>query len=426
MSGYTIWIHHGESMRPSEAITAPSSQFEEYADSDEMDEMLLEGFGMYDTRTLGEEQESEDDLDDDAEAYYRLVNDGHQELYPGGVALERLAQVEAELHVAKQENMELRHVVHTLVANQTSMMAKSERMAEQYNELKSLIIASRGSVEMGGIPEKELPNKEPSKDLETMNDEEQATSLSYTTKASEAMAAPRLLQGNGYSKLVKASQLESKTTESALPSLAPVPKPKKTKTTKHKKPGIFQTPLQNGPKDGLEDTIKCGMEVSLTSPNSASVVAMGTIQKTDRKAKAIDGQPLADCVEVLINVVLKETTELPRAQGKINKLGNAQARCIPWPRKNIMQIDRTTVLHSKVSSVCSQVSFNNSENVDPNKTTTGTQVTNHETGCSTSEGAVSNTLKRKKVSKTTRMKKATQAISATTGNNILRNSGRET
>lgn len=347
-------------------------------------------------------------------------------LLVGGVALERLAQVEAELHVAKQENMELRHVVHTLVANQTSMMAKSERMAEQYNELKSLIIASRGSVEMGGIPEKELPNKEPSKDLETMNDEEQATSLSYTTKASEAMAAPRLLQGNGYSKLVKASQLESKTTESALPSLAPVPKPKKTKTTKHKKPGIFQTPLQNGPKDGLEDTIKCGMEVSLTSPNSASVVAMGTIQKTDRKAKAIDGQPLADCVEVLINVVLKETTELPRAQGKINKLGNAQARCIPWPRKNIMQIDRTTVLHSKVSSVCSQVSFNNSENVDPNKTTTGTQVTNHETGCSTSEGAVSNTLKRKKVSKTTRMKKATQAISATTGNNILRNSGRET
>ena len=84
-------------------------------------------------------------------------------LLVGGVASERLAQVEAELHVAKQENMELRHVVHTLVANQTSMMAKSERMAEQYNELKSLIIASRGSVEMGGIPEKELPNKEPSK-----------------------------------------------------------------------------------------------------------------------------------------------------------------------------------------------------------------------------------------------------------------------
>ena len=54
-------------------------------------------------------------------------------------------------------------MVHTLVANQTPIMAKSERMEEQYNELKRLIIASRGSVEMGGIPEKELPNKEPSK-----------------------------------------------------------------------------------------------------------------------------------------------------------------------------------------------------------------------------------------------------------------------
>ncbi|XP_044969422.1 uncharacterized protein LOC123429451 isoform X1 [Hordeum vulgare subsp. vulgare] len=39
-------------------------------------------------------------------------------LLVGGVASERLAQVEAELHAAKQENVELRHVVHTLVANQ--------------------------------------------------------------------------------------------------------------------------------------------------------------------------------------------------------------------------------------------------------------------------------------------------------------------
>ena len=75
-----------------------------------------------------------------------------------------------------------------------------------------------------------------------MNDKEQATSISYTTKASEAMAAPR------HPDKVKASQLESKKTKSTLPSLAPVPKPKKTKTTKHKKPGIFQTPLQKGPK----------------------------------------------------------------------------------------------------------------------------------------------------------------------------------
>ncbi|KAI4983976.1 hypothetical protein ZWY2020_040766 [Hordeum vulgare] len=40
----------------------------------------------------------------------------------------------------------------------------------------------------------------------------------------------------------------------------------------------------------------------------------------------------------------------------------------------IMQTDDTTLLHSKVSSVCSQMSVNNSENVDPKKITTGTQM----------------------------------------------------
>ena len=29
MAGYTTWVHHGESMRPSETTSGPSSQFEE-------------------------------------------------------------------------------------------------------------------------------------------------------------------------------------------------------------------------------------------------------------------------------------------------------------------------------------------------------------------------------------------------------------
>ena len=35
------------------------------------------------SRTLGTDDGAEDDLDVDAEAYYKLVNDGSQELYPG-------------------------------------------------------------------------------------------------------------------------------------------------------------------------------------------------------------------------------------------------------------------------------------------------------------------------------------------------------
>jgi len=55
------------------------------AEIDPMEQMLMEGFGMYDAGALGEEEgfEDEDDDDIDAEAYYKLVRDGSQELYPG-------------------------------------------------------------------------------------------------------------------------------------------------------------------------------------------------------------------------------------------------------------------------------------------------------------------------------------------------------
>ncbi|PNT62454.1 hypothetical protein BRADI_4g03683v3 [Brachypodium distachyon] len=41
------------------------------------------------------------------------------------------------------------------------------------------------------------------------------------------------------------------------------------------------------------------------------------------------------------------TTVLPRAQGKLKILGNAQARCITWPRLNVVRKDGTP-LHSNV------------------------------------------------------------------------------
>jgi len=99
----------------------------------------------------------------------------------------------------------------------------------------------------------------------------------------------------------------------------------------HKKLRKFQTPL---PKGGLT-VFKCGLEVGLISPQSTSMVAFATIQATDSKSKATDGQPLGDCVEVLINTVFSKTTLLPRSQGNISKLSNAVGRCIQWPRKNV-------------------------------------------------------------------------------------------
>jgi len=85
MDGYSSWIHHGEGMSsvPSPALRSQSE--DDDAEIDPMEQMLMEGFGMYDAGALGEEEgfEDEDDDDIDAEAYYKLVRDGSQELYPG-------------------------------------------------------------------------------------------------------------------------------------------------------------------------------------------------------------------------------------------------------------------------------------------------------------------------------------------------------
>ena len=87
MSGYTTWVFHGEDYADNETEDVPD---EDYADSGEMNDMLLEGFGMYDTASVGltedeeeEEPEDEDELYCDAEAYRQLVLDGSKDLYPG-------------------------------------------------------------------------------------------------------------------------------------------------------------------------------------------------------------------------------------------------------------------------------------------------------------------------------------------------------
>jgi hypothetical protein len=46
-------------------------------------------------------------------------------------------------------------------------------------------------------------------------------------------------------------------------------------------------------------------------------------------------KPPSDFIEVLVNIVLRESTLLPCAQGRSTKLENAAAQCIPWPRQNV-------------------------------------------------------------------------------------------
>jgi hypothetical protein len=68
-----------------------------------------------------------------------------------------------------------------------------------------------------------------------------------------------------------------------------------------------------------------GMDVALTSPTSETIVALGTVQNADTD----------EYIEVMINMVLKRTTRLPQAKGRMTLLGQAEAHSIQWPRKNV-------------------------------------------------------------------------------------------
>ena len=97
MLGYSTWMFHGENLQFSDN---EGDMEPEYADSDEMDEMLLEGYGMFDNASVGldevegdEDSDSEGeqvDLEFDAETYRTLVEDDSKELYPGCKSFSKL------------------------------------------------------------------------------------------------------------------------------------------------------------------------------------------------------------------------------------------------------------------------------------------------------------------------------------------------
>uniref|UniRef100_A0A0D3FMP2 Uncharacterized protein n=1 Tax=Oryza barthii TaxID=65489 RepID=A0A0D3FMP2_9ORYZ len=136
-------------------------------------------------------------------------------------------------------------------------------------------------------------------------------------------------------------------------SKKPTPSELNLQHRKRKFQTLLHEELEVGSKE--ETTLKCGMEVGITSPTSGKMVALGTIQKTDRNAISIDGKALNDCVDILVNAVFNQHTILPRANGMINILGNAQARCIPWPRENLIH-PNGKALYSKVLTAVRHIS----------------------------------------------------------------------
>ena len=85
MAGYTTWVFHGEKHVDPNHDQEP----EEYADSHEMDQMLLDNFGMYDHDNLDSDDDgvsvdddSSDEFESDPEAYKKLIEDGSKECFP--------------------------------------------------------------------------------------------------------------------------------------------------------------------------------------------------------------------------------------------------------------------------------------------------------------------------------------------------------
>lgn len=103
MCGYSTWIFHGETPVFAEPKPEPES-VPEYADSDEMAQKLLDGFGMFDTVILGEDKVEidEDDFDDE---YLKLVNDGSQDLYPGFSTYSKLQFLVRILNIKNNHGM---------------------------------------------------------------------------------------------------------------------------------------------------------------------------------------------------------------------------------------------------------------------------------------------------------------------------------
>ena len=66
--------------------------------------------------------------------------------------------------------------------------------------------------------------------------------------------------------------------------------------------------------------------------NSFDMVALAKIQNSEPDSIGLDGKPLSECVEVMINIVHNRSTKLPRPQGRMIRMENALAKCIPWPR----------------------------------------------------------------------------------------------
>ena len=81
LPGYTTWIFHGETMAGSTPTDQPSDEHALHEGSDDIEELIMDAYNMYNNSALGQESDNDSESDDESESFRKLINDGTQPLY---------------------------------------------------------------------------------------------------------------------------------------------------------------------------------------------------------------------------------------------------------------------------------------------------------------------------------------------------------
>ncbi|KAM0904772.1 hypothetical protein ACQ4PT_017770 [Festuca glaucescens] len=215
----------------------------------------------------------------------------------GGKTSQILDQAFVALKDSKDENKELREMIRTMAESHKALVIRNQAMEEK-NE--GLILSQQQ------VSTQATTTFPTSNDGEPINTQEAATRSTSQEEVNHAEAVA-----------VHKVKLEKVKENSAA----------RLKCKLHKENEIH--------------ALKRGMEVSLRSPNSLELVASATVSNVD------DKETSPDYVEVLVNYVMKKSTMLPRAQGRIKKMSSAQASCILWPRIHMNVVTQSEIIHQK-------------------------------------------------------------------------------
>ncbi|KAK1669200.1 hypothetical protein QYE76_057359 [Lolium multiflorum] len=241
----------------------------------------------------------------------------------GGKGSENLAEALAALEESRKETRDLKRVVEN--------MARKTDIIE--SQLSQLMLVYQASQKIQDNQQQQQQTSEEGMEgiptiQETRSTEETLVRRSQKPSHTSEVGGSQAKETRSTEEtLVRRSQKPSHTSEVGGSQAKTASVNKIIKTVKMEKAQENRMKNSEVKKRKNKGPVKVtkGMDVALTSPYNEAVVALGTVQNADTD----------EFIEVMINMVLKRTTRLPQAKGRMTLLGHAEARSVQWPRKNI-------------------------------------------------------------------------------------------